>query len=141
MFGSKKKEKSTKSNLIPSSSNTLNSIVQGTSFVGDIVADSDIRIDGTLKGTLECAAKVVVGPTGSIEGEIRCQNAVVEGRFKGDIYVEQLLQVKEKAEISGNINTDKILVQTGAIFNVSCKMGSKMAKKSSKKVVNAQPVS
>lgn len=141
MFGSKK-ENSTKSNLIPtSSSNTLNSLVQGTTISGDITADSDIRIDGILKGTLECAAKVVIGPTGSIEGEIRCQNAVIEGRFKGDIYVDQLLQIKEKAEINGNISTGKILVQAGATFNVSCKMGSKATRTSDKKIANAQPVS
>ena len=140
MFGSKK-ENTTKSNLIPSSSNTLNSLVQGTSISGDIVADSDIRIDGNLKGTLECAAKVVIGPTGSIEGEIRCQNAVIEGRFKGDLFVDQLLQVKEKAEINGNISTGKILVQAGATFNVSCKMGSKATRTSDKKVADVQPVS
>ena len=141
MFGSKK-EKSTKSNLIPSTSNTFNSLVQGTSINGDIVADSDIRIDGTLRGTLECAAKVVIGPTGFIEGEIRCQNAVFEGRFKGDVYVENLLQIKEKAEVSGTIATSKILVQAGAIFNVSCKMGTTTAAhKSDKMVADAQPVS
>ena len=140
MFGSKK-ENTTKSNLNPTSSNTLNSLVQGTSISGDIVADSDIRIDGNLKGTLECAAKVVIGPTGSIEGEIRCQNAVIEGRFKGDLFVDQLLQVKEKAEINGNISTGKILVQAGATFNVSCKMSSKATRTSDKKVADAQPVS
>ena len=142
MFGSKK-EKSAKSNLIPSStSNTFNSLVQGTSINGDIVADSDIRIDGNLKGTLECAAKVVIGPTGYIEGEIRCQNAVFEGRFKGDIYVENLLQIKDKAEVNGTVTTGKILVQAGAIFNVSCKMGSGVAAhKTDKKLADAQPVS
>ena len=141
MFGSKK-ENTTKSNLIPSSSSsTLNSLVQGTTIKGDIVADSDIRIDGKLTGTLECAAKVVIGPTGYIEGEVRCQNAVIEGRFKGDIFVDQLLQIKEKAEINGNISTGKILVQPGAIFNVSCKMGSKATRTSDKKVADAQPVS
>jgi len=141
MFGSKK-EKSTKTNLIPSSANTFNSLVQGTSIKGDIVADSDIRIDGTLTGTLECAAKVVIGPTGFIDGEIRCQNAVFEGRFKGDVYVENLLQIKEKAEVSGTISTSKILVQAGAIFNVACKMGSAVStKKANKKLVDAQAVS
>ncbi len=140
MFGSKK-ENTLKSNSIPTSSNTLNSLVQGTSISGDIVADSDIRIDGDLKGTLECAAKVVIGPTGSIEGEIRCQNAVIEGRFKGDIFVDQLLQVKEKAEINGNISTGKILVQAGATFNVSCKMGSKATRTSDKKIADVQSVS
>lgn len=124
MFGSKK-EKST-NNLIPSSNaNTFNSLVQGTAITGDITADSDIRIDGKLVGDLECAAKVVIGPTGEVEGSITCQNAVIEGRYKGNLFVHELLQVREKAEVSGNITTDKVIVQSGAIFNVNCKMGHK----------------
>jgi len=116
--------------------NTFNSLVQGTTISGDITADSDIRIDGKLTGTLECAAKVVIGPTGSVEGEIRCQNAVIEGRFKGTINVSQLLQVKDKAEVNGNITTDKIIVQSGAIFNVVCQMGG--ATSSTKKGASRQ---
>lgn len=150
MFGSKK-EKSTKSNnLIPSSNaNTFNSLVQGTAITGDITADSDIRIDGKLVGDLECAAKVVIGPTGEVEGNINCQNAVIEGRYKGNLYVHELLQVKEKAEVNGTITTDKIIVQSGAIFNVTCNMGHKASssngsasKLEAKRILqNAQPVS
>ena len=117
MFGSKKETTSKKTSMSSSTGkNTFNSLVQGTTISGDITADSDIRIDGKLTGTLECAAKVVIGPTGPVEGEIRCQNAVIEGRFKGTINVSQLLQVKDKAEVNGNITTDKIIVQSGAIF-------------------------
>ena len=120
-----------------------------TSITGDITADSDIRIDGKLKGTLECAAKVVIGPTGSVDGEVRCENAVIEGRFKGSLIVNQLLQVKENAEVNGNISTDKIIVQSGAVFNVVCQMGkapaqkkSTASRKSDEKqfLKNAQPV-
>jgi len=151
MFGLKK-ENAVKSKNPSSASgrNTFNSLVQGTSISGDITADSDIRIDGKLTGNLECAAKVVIGPTGSVEGEIRCENAVIEGRFKGTIKVNQLLQVKENAEVNGNISTDKIVVQSGAIFNVVCQMGKVAVEKNkgaSRKsdakqfLRNAQPVS
>ncbi|HMR42712.1 MAG TPA: polymer-forming cytoskeletal protein [Saprospiraceae bacterium] len=125
MFGSKKEPSSRPNNIIPSAtSHALNSIVQGSSVVGDIRADSDIRIDGMVKGTLVCKAKVIIGPTGMIEGEVKCQNAVIEGRLKGVLTVEDLLHVKETAEIDGRITTGKIIVQSGALFNVNCQMGA-----------------
>ena len=124
MFGGKK-DTNTKKNIMPSAtSHALNSIVQGTSMVGDIRAESDIRIDGSLKGTLHCSAKVIIGPSGKIEGEVVCQNAMIEGKYKGTLQVKELLFVKETAEINGNIVTGKIIVQSGAVFNVSCQMGS-----------------
>ena len=72
MFNSNgKKEPGTKSSPSPSTGggHSLNSIVQGTDIEGTIKANSDIRVDGTIKGKLFCVAKVIIGPSGRIEGE------------------------------------------------------------------------
>ena len=150
MFGQKKEKPSRKSIIPTSSTVAFNSLVQGTSVKGDIVADSDIRIDGKHIGDIECAAKIIIGITGYVEGNIQCQNAVIEGRFKGSLKVHELLQVKDKAEIAGQISTGKILVQPGAIFNVVCSMkgdhklinGASHTKANQKnETKNAQPIS
>ncbi len=89
-------------------------------------AENDIRIDGTLKGNLQCKAKVIIGATGFIEGEVKCANAVIEGKFKGVLFVSELLMVKENAEVTGDIRTNKLTVQPGAVFNVVCKMDTEI---------------
>lgn len=126
MFGTKKTESTTstpiKSITSNGSSSALNSIVSGTRIEGKIHCDHDIRIDGSLKGSLNCNNKVIIGPTGSVEGDIDCENAVIEGHFTGILTVRDSLQVKESATIKGDINTDKLVVHSGAIFNVSCLM-------------------
>lgn len=104
------------------SSGGLNALVKGTSIEGTVKCESDIRIDGTIKGDLICKAKVIIGPTGFVEGEITCQNAVVEGTIKGILTVTDLLNIRETAEIDGTISTGKLIVQSGAKFNVACKM-------------------
>ena len=121
MFGSNKNTDEVKPTPT-STSNALNALAKGTVVEGSIRCDSDLRVDGTIKGKLNCQAKVIIGPTGVIEGEIRCQNAVIEGRFKGNLHVSELLNVRETAEVDGEISTNKLLVQSGARFNVSCKM-------------------
>lgn len=123
MFGnSKETEDSKKPAATTSPSGALNALVKGTVIEGTIRCDSDLRVDGTIKGKLSCQSKVIIGPTGAVEGEIRCQNAVIEGRFKGNLYVTELLNVRETAEIDGEITTNKLIVQSGAKFNVACKM-------------------
>jgi len=124
MFGNKKKDKEQKKSIIPSApAHSLNTLVKGTVVEGIVKSESDIRVDGTIKGSLNCNAKVIVGPTGFIEGDVKCENAVIEGRFTGNLQVAELLNVRETAEISGDVKTNKLIVQSGAIFNVTCQMG------------------
>ncbi|HHS95777.1 MAG TPA: polymer-forming cytoskeletal protein [Phaeodactylibacter sp.] len=125
MFGSKKKETSgttTKMNH-PSGSHSLNTLVHGTTVEGAIKTQSDIRVDGIIKGSLHCKAKVIIGPTGYVDGEIRCVNAVIEGKFEGTLHVTELLNIRETAKVNGDVKTNKLIVQSGAIFNVTCIMG------------------
>lgn len=113
---------------IPTSGAGINMIIHGTSMEGSIKADNDIRIDGQLTGQLHCKGKLIIGPTGVIEGEVFCTNAVIEGSFKGKITVEEILSVRESAKIEGDIKTDKLTVQAGAVFNVNCVMGGQTIK-------------
>ncbi len=125
MFGSKNSSNENNKNAVgPLPQGALNSLVAGTQVEGTITAESDIRIDGFLKGILVCKGKVIIGPKGSIEGEIKAQNAMIEGKFKGIVQIDDLLQVKETASVEGEINTDKLAVSPGAKFNVTSKMTS-----------------
>ena len=118
------KSKSSTSIMTTAGGHSLNSIVQGTVIEGAVKSKSDFRVDGTIKGKLFCDAKVIIGPTGLVEGEIRCKNAMVEGRFEGILNVSELLNIRESAQVSGDVTTNKLIVQSGAIYNVTCNMGS-----------------
>jgi cytoskeletal protein CcmA (bactofilin family) len=101
----------------------LNRIVEGTTIDGDIRSDSNIRIDGRLKGTIHTKGRLVIGVTGVIEGEIICENADIEGAFIGKISVNQLLSLKSTAKLTGDIITSKLAIEPGANFSGSCSMG------------------
>jgi cytoskeletal protein CcmA (bactofilin family) len=125
MFGSKKttEEKSNGTKLaLPSGENALNSLVRGTVIEGNVTAENDIRVDGTIRGNLKCNAKVIIGPTGLIDGEVKCENAMIEGRFYGKLRVNDLLSIKENAEVVGDVSTGKLMIAAGAVFNVTCDM-------------------
>jgi cytoskeletal protein CcmA (bactofilin family) len=124
MFGNTKNESKSNGVISTPSTTSSNSLVQGTNVEGTVHAEKDMRIDGTMKGTLICKGKVIIGPTGTIIGEVQCENAVIEGRFEGVLTVGDVLHVKETAKIEGDISTQKLIVQPGSIFNVKCKMGT-----------------
>jgi cytoskeletal protein CcmA (bactofilin family) len=105
-------------------SNTINIIGNGTSIVGDIQSEGDIRIDGNLKGTLITKGKVVIGSTGTIVGEITCRNADISGKIEGKIKVAELLSLKSTARFNGDIATAKLAIEPNAVFTGSCNMSS-----------------
>lgn len=118
MFGTNNKENKTNDagSSRPSGSHGLNSVNEGTTLVGDLKAESDIRVDGTIKGNLDCKAKVIIGPNGNIDGEVICENAVIEGGFNGKLVVKDMLQLKETAKVTGEVITRKIAMMAGCDF-------------------------
>jgi cytoskeletal protein CcmA (bactofilin family) len=102
----------------------LNRIVEGTKLMGEMIADSNIRIDGEVIGNVTCAGKVVVGENGKITGNLTCNEADVEGLIEGDVQTDTLLCLREKSKVVGNIQTAKIEINQGAVFLGNCSMGS-----------------
>lgn len=99
-----------------------NRIVEGTEIKGDIISHADFRLDGQLNGNFSTSGKIVIGPKGSIKGDVICKNADIEGKFDGILKVEEILNVKSKASISGEVTCGKLSVQPGADFSASCVM-------------------
>jgi cytoskeletal protein CcmA (bactofilin family) len=104
-------------------SGSVNIIGAGTSIEGDVISSGDIRIDGSLKGTLKTRGKLVVGPSGQVEGTVSCQNADISGNVRGKVNVTELLSLKATAKLSGEISTGKLSIEPGADFSGSCSMG------------------
>lgn len=102
----------------------INMIGAGTVITGDIQSKGDIRVDGTLKGSVNTSGKVVLGKDGVIEGDVVCTDADVSGKIKAKISVAQLLSLKSTAKLNGDIITNKLSIEPGASFTGSCNMGA-----------------
>jgi len=99
-----------------------NRIVEGTIIKGNILSQADFRLDGDLVGNFQSNGKIVIGPAGSIKGDIVCKNADIEGKFDGKIQVVEMLNVKSKASIHGEVVCAKLSVEPGADFSATCVM-------------------
>jgi cytoskeletal protein CcmA (bactofilin family) len=100
----------------------INLISSGTDINGDIISNGDIRIDGSVTGTLSTKGKVVIGPTGKIKGEIICKNSEISGTIDGKVTISHLLNLKATCKIIGDIITSKLSIEPGAKFSGNCKM-------------------
>lgn len=99
-----------------------NRIVEGTSIIGDIVSKADFRLDGELIGNFTSEGKLVIGASGVVKGEIICNNADIEGEFRGKIKVLEVLNIKVSAQIHGEVAVGKLSIEPGAEFTATCTM-------------------
>ncbi len=99
-----------------------NRIVEGTTIEGNITSPADFRLDGHLIGNFQSKGKLVIGPAGSVKGDIICKNCDIEGKFDGKIQVLETLSLKAKSIIHGEVICGKLAVEPGAEFTASCVM-------------------
>ena len=104
--------------------NKKNQIEQGTTIRGDIETKGNIRIDGHVVGNIFSKAKVVIGTSCEVEGDIKSINAEIEGTITGSLFVDELLTLKDSAVINGNITAGKVHMFPGAVLNGQVKMSN-----------------
>lgn len=113
-------EKSTKS--YADLQGKTNRIVEGTAIKGDMESVADFRLDGQLIGNFNSQGKLVIGPAGSVLGDINAKNVDIEGRAEGKITVTEILNIKSTANIKGEVTCGKLSVEPGANFTATCIM-------------------
>ena len=99
-------------------------ISEGAVLDGQIRIEGDIRIEGLVKGSVTSKGKVMMGRSGRVEGDIICQNAEISGHVSGKLKVADILILKANAQIDGDINTGKLVIESGVKFNGNCSMGN-----------------
>lgn len=100
----------------------INTITVGTSIKGDIQANGDFRMDGTLEGNITLTGKLVIGEHGHILGNVVCQNANVLGNIDGNLSVKEFLTLYATSRVKGDIVANKLAIEPGAYFTGSCHM-------------------
>ena len=108
----------------PTSGNGTTLISAGTKLKGDISSSSDLRIDGTVLGNIHSTAKIVIGSSGIVEGDISGNQADIVGKVSGNIHTKELLQLRGECVVTGNLFAGKLQVEPSATFNGQCHMGA-----------------
>jgi len=101
-----------------------NVIGKGTIIQGNIVAEGDLLIEGTVRGDVTTKTRLIVGPTCVVEGNIVADYAEVAGQVKGTVQALGLLIIKSSSMIDGDVLTKNLNVESGSTFNGRFTVGS-----------------
>jgi len=85
----------------------------GVSLKGDLEFPNLLRIDGKFEGTVQSSGRIIVGPEGHVIANLKLKEAFISGKIEGDIFVEDRLVLRGRAEIYGNVTAPVVSVDEG----------------------------
>ena len=100
-------------------------IAEGVEVKGDITSKSTVRIDGVISGHILKAMGVIVGKTGKVYGDLCCESAVIGGEILGKVIISKTIELLSTARVIGDIETQTLSIQDGAVFEGKCSMSGK----------------
>ncbi len=113
MLGMKKKPKQTAQ---------IDSLIgQNTEIRGDVIFSGGLHVDGTVKGSVIAEqgndSLLTLSERGTIEGEVKVPNVVINGKVIGDVYALAHIELAADARINGNVYYSLIEMAMGAEVN------------------------
>ena len=110
-------------------------------FKGELSADEDLVIEGNVEGAIAHHKKhLTIGKEGRVKADIHASSVIVEGRLIGDIHSEGIVSLAKGAEVTGNFDCGRSVMEDGACFMGKIDMGEKPKVSVPKEPVKIEPV-
>lgn len=90
-------------------------IAPGTRFTGRITADAHLTIEGAIDGDVLCENSINVEHSGTVKGEIRAQQVVVDGYVEGRVYAG-VIAILAQGTVVGDIFANELSIEKGGVF-------------------------
>lgn len=85
---------------------------------GELSADEDLVIEGTIEGTIAHHKKnLTIGQKGRVTADIHASSVLVEGELNGDIHSDGLVSLAKGSTVTGNVSCARLVMEDGARFN------------------------
>lgn len=92
-------------------------------FSGNYRADSDLRIEGSFEGEIDCNGTVVVAEDATLSATVRARNVVIAGAANGEFTCDERFTISATGEMRGKARAATLVVEEGAIFEGEFRMG------------------
>src|SRR3954470_17342658 len=87
---------------------------------GEVSGSESLYIDGRIEGTVNFAEhRVTIGRNGTVAANINAREMVILGKVQGNIQVTDRLDIRSEGSLTGDVITQRISVEDGAILKGS----------------------
>jgi cytoskeletal protein CcmA (bactofilin family) len=111
---------------------------KGSRVLGQLSFQGPARIDGNVEGEVQCLGKLTIGEGAEVRAKISAQIVIIQGRVEGNVTAEEKIELIAPARLYGNVNTRRLVITEGVVFDGDCSMGVTRQKSA---VVNSPSIS
>lgn len=113
-----KKDKAKKKKTV----NRIDTLIgRHTHIRGDVSFSGGLRVDGSVEGHINAtgddSSVLTLSDNGSIDGEVRVPNVIINGQVNGNVYASQHVELAPKARINGNLYYRMLEMAMGSEVN------------------------
>ena len=109
-----------------------------SSFKGELNVRGTLRVDCTVEGQLY-ADNVILSESAQVKGEIKAKTIIIGGKIDGNVRAQELVEIKSKGKVFGDIFTPKLTIIEGGELNGRVEMKKAEMKKEESKVIELEP--
>lgn len=119
----------------------LNSLLgPGVECEGTARVEGTLRLDGSFRGDLEVGETLIIGQTGSFEGNAFGREVIIAGRFTGRVMGTEQVELQKGARLEADVLTRSFVIEPGVYFAGNCKMEFTEADEARLRVGTSRPV-
>lgn len=105
------------------------SISQGIRIKGEVTGSEDLYVDGLVDGKLSLAnGSLTIGPNGTVKADVTAREVIVRGRIDGKVTGRDKVQLMGTAQVTGEVQTDRLAIEEGALLRGKVEAGKLAAK-------------
>lgn len=105
-------------NTNPANSRTLLTLTgESARFEGKFEVADSIEIECEVCGELSVGGKFIIGERGVVKADVQTVDAIIRGEFEGSIAATGDVEITSTGRVTGNIETDSLIIARGGIFN------------------------
>jgi cytoskeletal protein CcmA (bactofilin family) len=91
---------------------------------GQLSFQGAARIDGSVDGEIQCQGTLTIGEGADIRAKVSGRVVILRGKVEGNVTAKERLELIAPARLIGNVDTPRLLITEGVVFDGNCAMGT-----------------
>ncbi|HEY7321764.1 MAG TPA: polymer-forming cytoskeletal protein [Candidatus Binatia bacterium] len=99
-------------------------LYKGSRVTGHLTFQGSARIEGNVDGEIHCHGTLTIGERAEVRAKISGDIIVIRGKVEGDVVAKEKVELVAPARLFGDINTPRLVITEGVVFDGDCTMGA-----------------
>lgn len=98
-------------------------IGQGITIAGDVMANSNLKIEGRIEGrSVQSSHDIEISESGAVTASIVAKVVKIAGEVNGDVGGSEKVVIARSGKVQGNVVSPRVQLEDGALFRGSIDM-------------------